>query len=77
MNNKVVLLRKLRAAVRNLRARVAKIEEERDHYYYRSLALERDVEFYRTPAREREYCPKCGKPRDQHCPDCGAIYPEG
>jgi hypothetical protein len=64
-----ILLNEALAELAACQARIAEPE-------YENLALKRDIEYSRSPAREREYCPKCGKPREQHCPDCGAAYPD-
>jgi hypothetical protein len=70
------LLRALCTDLARARRRIADLERQLTEAEGRSLTLERDVAFYRQPARDREYCPKCGKPRDRECPLCGETYPE-
>jgi hypothetical protein len=74
--NQSTLMHSLRAELARARQQIADLERLLVEAEYRALALERDVQFYRQPAREREYCPKCSKPRDRECPDCGATFPE-
>jgi hypothetical protein len=73
----------LRAELARARQRIADLEHELadseaecNHWYAECQKLKADVAFFRQPARDREHCSECGKPRDQHCPDCGATFPE-
>jgi hypothetical protein len=66
-------VRRCHTRIKQLKQRLRAAEEERDNFYNRSLQLQRDVEYYRQPARDREYCPGCGKSGIEIRPNQGTI----
>jgi hypothetical protein len=73
---KASTVQSLRAELARAHQQIADLEAECNRWWGECQKLKADAEFNRQPARDRGYCPKCGKPRDRECPDCGATFPE-
>jgi hypothetical protein len=62
--------------IADLERELAEVKAECNRWWGECQKLKTDAAFYRQPAADRDYCPKCGKPRERECPDCGATFPE-